>query len=107
MHDTFVRLSRDGVTATIPLKRLVADPAEDIYARPGDVLTLVRLPQSFSVFGAAARNAEIPFDAATITVSEALAKSQGPPAVNSYRHREALANFAEEKIDRRENIAHI
>ena len=58
VHETFVRLSRDGVTATIPLEQLVADPAEDIYAQPGDVLTLVRVPQTFSVFGATGRNAE-------------------------------------------------
>ncbi len=77
IHEIFVRLSREGVTATIPLARLVADPAEDIYARPGDVLTLVRVPQTFSVFGAAGRNAAITFDAEKLTVSEALAKSQG------------------------------
>ncbi len=77
IHEIFVRLSRDGVTAAIPLERLVADPAEDIYARPGDVLTLVRIPQTFSVFGAAGRNAAITFDAEKITVSEALAKSRG------------------------------
>jgi polysaccharide export outer membrane protein len=77
VHETFVRLSRDGVTATIPFERLVADPAEDIYARPGDVLTLVRIPQTFSVFGATGRNASITFDAETLTLSEALAKSQG------------------------------
>ena len=77
VHETFVRLSRDGVTATIPFERLVADPAEDIYARPGDVLTLVRIPQTFSVFGATARNDLITFDAEKLTLSEALAKSQG------------------------------
>ena len=77
IHEIFVRLSRHGVTATIPLERLVADPAEDIYAEPGDVLTLVRQPQTFSVFGAAGRNAAITFDAEKLTVSEALAKSQG------------------------------
>ena len=77
VHETFVRLSRNGVTATIPLETLVADPAEDIYARPGDILTLVRAPQTFSVFGAAGRNASISFDAATITLGQALAKSQG------------------------------
>jgi polysaccharide export outer membrane protein len=77
IHEIFVRLSREGVTATIPLARLVADPVEDIYARPGDVLTLVRVPQTFSVFGAAGRNAAITFDAEKLTVSEALAKSQG------------------------------
>src|SRR5439155_6425688 len=31
VHDTFVRLSRDGVTATVPLATLVADPGQDIF----------------------------------------------------------------------------
>lgn len=77
VHETFVRLSRDGVTATIPLQQLVSDPAEDIYARPGDVLALIRVPQTFSVFGATGRNAEIPFGAEKVTLAEALGKSQG------------------------------
>ncbi|MBO0736914.1 MAG: polysaccharide export protein [Alphaproteobacteria bacterium] len=77
VHETFVRLTRGGVTATLPLARVVADPSEDIYARPGDVLTLVRVPQTFSVFGATGRNAEITFDAEKLTLSEALGKSQG------------------------------
>jgi polysaccharide export outer membrane protein len=77
VHETFVRLSRDGVTATIPFERLVADPAEDIYARPGDALTLVRIPQTFSVFGATGRTDSITFAAEKLTLSEALAKSRG------------------------------
>jgi polysaccharide biosynthesis/export protein len=77
VHDTFVRLSRNGVSATIPLQQLVSDAAENIYAQPGDVLTLVRVPQTFSVFGATGRNAEIPFDAEKINLGEALGKSQG------------------------------
>jgi polysaccharide export outer membrane protein len=77
VHQTFVRLSRDGVAATIPLEQLVGNPAEDIYAQPGDVITLLRVPQTFSVFGATGRNAEIAFDARNINLGEALAKSQG------------------------------
>jgi polysaccharide export outer membrane protein len=77
VHETFVRLSRGGVTATIPLEQLVSDPAESLYAQPGDVVTLVRTPQTFSVFGATGRNAKIAFDARNITLGEALAKSQG------------------------------
>jgi polysaccharide biosynthesis/export protein len=77
VHETFVRLSRNGVTAKIPLATLVADPTENIYAEPGDILTLVRVPQTFTVFGAAGRNASITFDAATITLGQALAKSRG------------------------------
>src|SRR5271165_119953 len=77
VYETFVRLSRGGTTATIPMARLVSDPAEDLYVRPGDVVTLVRVPRTFSVFGATGRNAEIPFNAERITLAEALAKSQG------------------------------
>jgi polysaccharide biosynthesis/export protein len=93
VHETFVRLSRGGLTATMPLERLVADPDENIFARPSDVLTLIRVPQTFSVFGATGRNAVIGFGAETITVSQALAKSQGlrddlanPRGVFLFRH---------------------
>ncbi len=77
VYQTFVRLSRDGVTMTIPMERLVADPAENIYAWPGDVLTLVEVPQTFSVFGATTQNTEVPFGADKITLSQALAKAGG------------------------------
>jgi polysaccharide export outer membrane protein len=77
VYDTFVRLSRDGVTATIPMERLVSHPAENIYAWPGDVLTLVRAPQSFTAFGATGRNAEVAFDAEHLSLIEAIAKAGG------------------------------
>jgi polysaccharide export outer membrane protein len=77
VYETFVRLSRNGITGAISLERLVAEPAENIYAQPGDVITLVRVPQTFTVFGATGRNAAIAFDAENITLSQALAKSQG------------------------------
>jgi polysaccharide biosynthesis/export protein len=77
VYETFVRLSRGGVTVTIPMERLVSDPAENIYAWPGDVLTLVQLPQTFSVFGATGQNTEVPFGAENVTLAEALAKAGG------------------------------
>jgi polysaccharide export outer membrane protein len=77
VYETFVRLSRGEVTATIPMEALVSDPSENIYAQPGDVLTLVRLPQSFTVFGATGANSQIPFTAERMTLVEALAKAGG------------------------------
>jgi polysaccharide export outer membrane protein len=77
VHETFVRLTRDGVTATVPLSVLVADPEQNIFARPGDVLILSRVPQTLSVFGAAGKNASITFDAERLSLSEALAKAGG------------------------------
>jgi len=77
VYNTFVRLSRGGVTVTIPMVQLVSNPAENIYAWPGDVLTLVQLPQTFSVFGATTQNTEVPFGAEKLTLAQALAKSGG------------------------------
>ncbi|HKS88894.1 MAG TPA: polysaccharide biosynthesis/export family protein, partial [Stellaceae bacterium] len=77
VYETFVRLSRNGVTGTIPMTKLIADPAENIYAQPGDVLTLVRIPETFSAFGATGANAQFPFTAERMTLVEALAKAGG------------------------------
>ena len=77
VYETFVRLSRDSITATIPMEALVSDPAENIYAYPGDVLTLVRLPQSFTVFGATGLNTQVNFTAEKMTLVEGLAKAGG------------------------------
>ncbi len=77
VYETFVRLSRDGVSATIPMEALVADPRENIYAKPGDELTIVRATRSFAVFGATGQNNEIDFPSAKLTLAEALAKAGG------------------------------
>jgi polysaccharide export outer membrane protein len=77
IYDTFVRLSRDGVTVTIPMETLVSDPAENVYGWPGDVLTLVRIPQTFAVFGATGQNTQVSFSAEKVTLAEALAKAGG------------------------------
>jgi polysaccharide export outer membrane protein len=94
--ETFVRLSRGGVTATVPLAALVAEPDQDIFAEPGDVLTLVRQRQSFSVFGATGKNAAITFNSDRLSLSEALAKAGGllddradPRAVFLFRYEPA------------------
>ncbi|HTV45163.1 MAG TPA: polysaccharide biosynthesis/export family protein [Stellaceae bacterium] len=77
IYETFVRLTRGGVTVTIPMVKLVSDPSENIYAWPGDVLTLIQVPRTFTVFGAAGQNNQIPFGAQRVTVADALAKSGG------------------------------
>ena len=96
VHETYVRLSRGGVTATIPLATLVAEPSEDIYAEPGDVLTLERRQRSFSVFGAAGKNSTLTLTGERMSLAEALAKAGGlvdtradPRAVFLFRYEPA------------------
>jgi polysaccharide export outer membrane protein len=97
IYQTFVRVSRQGVTATIPMATLVADPAENIYAWPGDVLTLIEVPQSYSVLGAAGENARLNFTAEKVNLAEALAKAGGlldqradPAGVFLFRYEPAI-----------------
>ena len=77
VNETYVELSRGATTSRVPLSRVIANPRENIFLRPNDVVTLVRDPQTFIAYGATGRNAEIPFDADGINLAQALAKAGG------------------------------
>ena len=77
VYDTFVTLSRRGRNVRVPLQTVVALPAENIYIQPGDTLSLMLDRQTFTAFGASGRNAQVPFEAASVTLEEAIAKSGG------------------------------
>ncbi len=77
MSESFIALSRGNQTVRVPMQALLANPRENIYLRPGDVLTVIREPQTFTAFGATLRNTLVPFDAIGITLEEAVAKAGG------------------------------
>ena len=77
VHDTFVRLSRGPTTVTVPMTTVVSNPRENIFLRGGDIITLVRDPQTFMATGATGTASEIPFSAEGITLSQGLAKARG------------------------------
>ena len=77
INETYAELTRGNKLVRVPLLRVSNDPRENIYLRANDVLTLVRAPQKFLAYGATGANAEIPFDADGISLSEALAKAGG------------------------------
>ncbi|PNG25725.1 polysaccharide biosynthesis/export family protein [Methylocella silvestris] len=77
VNETYVQLSRGRETVRVAMTRVSSDPRENIFLRPNDVLTLIRDPQTFIAYGATGRNAEIPFDAEGISLSQALAKAGG------------------------------
>ena len=72
-----LQLSRAGVTSSMALDSIVNDPKQNIPLQPGDVLTALFQPWTFSVLGATGRNAEIPFEASGISLAQALARSGG------------------------------
>ncbi len=76
-NQTFLELTRRGKTVRVPFQTLLNTPRENIYARPGDVLTVIKYPLSFTAFGATLRNNVIPFDALGISLEEAVAQAAG------------------------------
>ncbi|MBE1427310.1 polysaccharide export outer membrane protein [Desulfomicrobium macestii] len=72
-----VQLSRQNLTATMPLDAIIRDPKQNIQLTPGDVVTALFQPQSFSVLGATGKNEEVPFEAQGISLAQALARSGG------------------------------
>ena len=76
-YDTFVTLTRGGKTGKALLQTLIAEPRENIYARPGDQLFLSHDAQSFSVLGATGESAKVPMGAAQVSVIEAAALAGG------------------------------
>ena len=76
-NESFLELTRDGKTVRVPFQTLIANPKENIFARPGDTLTIVRYPLSFTAVGATQRNAVVPFDAIGISLEEAIGKAAG------------------------------
>jgi len=76
-YEIQVQLTRGDSTVTVPLPQVLGDPSEDIRLRPRDNLVIMRQPETFTVFGAAGRNSQINFDAARVSLTEAVAKSGG------------------------------
>jgi polysaccharide export outer membrane protein len=81
-HETFVTLVRNGRSVRIPMQAILSNPAENIYLRPGDVISVARQAQTFTAAGATGANDVIPFEAVGISLDEAIAKARG---LNDYR----------------------
>jgi len=72
-----VQLSRAGEVLTMPLERVIQDPQQNVYLQPGDVVTALFQPLSFTALGATGKNEEIPFEATGITLAQALGRMAG------------------------------
>jgi len=76
-HDAFIRLTRRKHTVSVAYTAILNHPEENIYVLPGDVLTVVRDPQTFTAFGATGRSEKIPFDTTGITLETAAEAFRG------------------------------
>jgi polysaccharide export outer membrane protein len=76
-YNTFIRLTRDGTTATVSLARIVRDNSQNIYVRPNDLIYVYVDAQTFTAFGATLRNASIPFTSDRMTLADAVGEAGG------------------------------
>jgi polysaccharide biosynthesis/export protein len=77
-QDMIVRFSRGGQVLEQRLDRIQAGSADDLTLIAGDRIELIRRPQTYVVFGATGRVAQVPFDQANLTLAEAIARAGGP-----------------------------
>lgn len=75
--ETFVMLDRQGKQAVVPFARLVYEPENNVYVRPGDRIYVYREQQKFLAFGATGTQATIVFDAWRLNLAEAVGKAGG------------------------------
>ena len=72
-----VMLERRGRRATAPFGALVYQPANNIFAHPGDTIYVYSEPQTFLAFGASGAQGQFKFEAWRISLVEAVAKTAG------------------------------
>ena len=75
--DAVARVQRDGQAFEIRLSDLLDMPQEDVQVAPGDRITVVSRPQTFSVLGAPNKSEEINFPRGRLTLAEAVALAGG------------------------------
>jgi polysaccharide export outer membrane protein len=74
---TSLQLTRGDRYLSMPLDMVIRDPRQNVPLRPGDVLTAMFQPLSFTALGATGKNEEISFETQGISLAQALARAGG------------------------------
>jgi polysaccharide export outer membrane protein len=72
-----LQVTRGKQFQSLPLELVIRDPAQNVPLHPGDVITAVFQPLSFTALGATGKNEEIAFEAQGISLAQALARAGG------------------------------
>ena len=76
-RDMLIQLTRGGVVRQVRLADVQANPSENIFLTPDDLVTLDQEPQTLVVLGATNKNQEVPFGKSRVTLTEALGNGGG------------------------------
>ena len=74
---TTIQFSRANKLQTIALETIINNPTQNIVLQPGDVITAIIQPLTFTVLGAVKDNQEIHYESVGISLAQALARAGG------------------------------
>lgn len=74
---TTVQIARGSNVVSMPLQKVIADPAQNIRLAPDDVVTALYKPFSFTALGSIKANQEVEFEATGISLAQALGRVGG------------------------------
>lgn len=72
-----LQVTRGAQAYSLPLDLVIRDPRQNVALLPGDVVTALFQPLSFTALGATGKNEEISFETQGITLAQALARAGG------------------------------
>jgi len=72
-----LQLTRGDQYQALPLDVVIRDPKQNVPLEPGDVVTAIFQPLSFTALGSTGKNEEINFEAQGISLAQALARAGG------------------------------
>ena len=78
-----LQITRGTELHTMPLEQVIRDPRQNIALRPGDLITALFQPSSFTALGATGRQQEVPFEAQGISLAQALGRVGGLQDIRS------------------------
>jgi len=72
-----IQVTRADNVYSLPLETIIRDPKQNVPLLPGDVVTALFQPYSFTALGATGKNEEVNFETQGITLAQALARTGG------------------------------
>jgi polysaccharide export outer membrane protein len=97
VNKTTIQVTRGTSVQSLPLEMVIRDPGQNVPLQPGDVVTALFQPFSFTAMGATGKNEEINFEAQGISLAQALARSGG--LLDSRANAQGVFIFRYEKKD--------
>jgi len=77
-QDVVARITRGNASGSVRLASISAGSPDNVLLLPQDRIELLYRPLSFSVFGAAGKVSEVPFQGPTVSLAQAVARIGGP-----------------------------